>query len=379
MRWSVTANTDNPFISRLRHSESSVVSLRLSYTRPKQPEPKSQGGNARPQLLVRLTDSCAQLLWGSCDRNFISKRFFFFFLILSVTFSFWFYAQWCSIQFLPADTDNWYSDNLFCTIKGSSGHVTVRNMKFNIQISICDVTAVDSTVDLSPVFAKLKTKTSWCHDMFTLLLLFINEYYIRLPLMTGLTPWSLGCVAKSWADQNVNEGRINTLEASEISVFLKEFRAFSHLQLVHAGLNQVMSWRLGCFPHWFDFKQTNCPPNQNPPTKSLETAVACSWMESLFSSGLCHVSQYRAAQSVVIIWTEYQDNPEKWHLLVSSAVCWFTSCTRAGWRLDGVHATNGPSPEFTGGLFVVRLTTVAVFTLKWIALRSEFNLGRTKH
>lgn len=42
--------------------------------------------------------------------------------------------------------------------------------------------------------------------------------------MTGLTLWSLWCVTESWADQNVNEGRINALEASEISILLKEFR-----------------------------------------------------------------------------------------------------------------------------------------------------------
>lgn len=191
--------------------------------------------------------------------------------------------------------------------------------------------------------------------------------------MTGLTPWSLGCVAKSWADQNVNEGRINTLEASKISIFLKEFRAFSHLQLVHSGLNQAMSWRLGVFPPLVWFQTDKLSTESNSTNKKPWDSCRL----------LCPISQYRAAQSVVIIWTEYQvkiiqKNDTFWRD-VSLAVCWFTSCTRAGWRLDGVHATNGPSPEFTGGLFVVRLTTVAAFTLKWIALSSEFNLGRPKH
>lgn len=166
----------------------------------------------------------------------------------------------------------------FCIIKGSSGHVKVKNMRFNIQILIFGV----------------------------------RKTIIRLPPMTGLTLWSLGCVAKSWADQNVNEGRINTLEASEISTFLQEFWAFSHLQLLHSGLNQVTSWRLAVFPPlvWFQML-TNRPTNQNPPTKSL-----------VFSSGLRHIGRYRAAQSVLIIWTKIssKDNPEKWRLVSSVLV-----------------------------------------------------------
>lgn len=93
----------------------------------------------------------------------------------------------------------------------------------------------------------------------------------------------------------MNEGRINALEASEILIFLKEFQGVftpTAGSLWSESGDELATRRL--YPIGLI---SNCPANQNPPTNSLVTAVACSLVESLFSFGLCHISQCRAGES----------------------------------------------------------------------------------
>lgn len=120
------------------------------------------------------------------------------------------------------------------------------------------------------------------------LLLFIDEYYICLPLMTGLTLWSLWCVATSRADQKVNEGRINTLEASEILIFFKEFQGVFTPTAGSLWSESGDELATRCLSPIGLI--SNCPANQNPPTKSLVTAVACSLVEFVFFWVISHQS-----------------------------------------------------------------------------------------
>lgn len=117
-----------------------------------------------------------------------------------------------------------------------------------------------------------------------------------------LTLWSFWCVAKSWADQTVNEGRINTSEASEILIL--EFRGVftpTAGSLWSESGDELATRRLSPIG-----LISNCPANENPPTKSLVAAVARSLAESLFPSVNTEQHNLHLLITAVIIWTKYQ-------------------------------------------------------------------------